>query len=89
MTDEEYIEAARERYQREDAVKIEDAALVSRGDPDDQAWVRAWVWVPEGLAPTSIDEWYIERARNLYQSDEITIADDATVFAPETPRLLC
>lgn len=46
-TDEQMIEAAREKYQREGEIEIDDqvgTAMVSRGD-DPGAYVQAWVWV--------------------------------------------
>lgn len=44
MTDEEYRTAAREEYESEGGIEIDDDAKVSRGD-DSGAYVQAWVWV--------------------------------------------
>lgn len=44
MSDEEFIQAARNKYASEGYVEIDDNAVVSRGD-DPGAYVQAWVWV--------------------------------------------
>lgn len=44
VTDEQYIEKARERYGSEGEVEIDDGAIISRGH-DPGAYVQAWVWV--------------------------------------------
>jgi hypothetical protein len=45
-TDAAYIPAARERFQREGELEIDDNATVSHGE-DPGAYVQAWVWVPD------------------------------------------
>lgn len=44
MTDQEYIEKAREWYGEDGAIEIDPGAIVSRGE-DAGAYVQAWVWV--------------------------------------------
>lgn len=46
MTNEEFIKAAREQYQQDGEVEIDDNAVVSRGS-DNGAYVQAWVWVDD------------------------------------------
>lgn len=43
-TDEQMREAAKNEYEREGEIEIDDNAAVSRGD-DTGAYVQAWVWV--------------------------------------------
>ncbi len=43
-TDSQFVEAARELYEQEGEIEIDDNATISRGD-DDGAYVQAWVWV--------------------------------------------
>lgn len=42
MTDAEYIDAARQEYQTEGEIEIDDNAVVSRSNGG--AYVQAWVW---------------------------------------------
>jgi hypothetical protein len=44
VTDEDYRRLARERFQDEGSLEIDESAVVSRGI-DDGAYVQAWVWV--------------------------------------------
>lgn len=44
ITDARYIEAAREKYESEGSIEIDESAKVSRGD-DPGAYVAAWLWV--------------------------------------------
>lgn len=46
MTDEQWIEAARE-HRLPDDVEIDDNAKVSVADDGKSAWVQAWVWVQQ------------------------------------------
>lgn len=54
MTNEQYIQAAREGYQRTGShrgdIEIDEGAEVSRGS-DKGAYVQAWVWVNDPGAP--------------------------------------
>ena len=48
MTDEEYRAVAREQYEKDREIEIDDSAEVSRGDRntgEEGAYVVAWVWV--------------------------------------------
>ena len=42
--DSAFIQAAREQYQEEGSIEIDENAVVSRGDEDGH-YVQAWVWV--------------------------------------------
>src|SRR5262245_15241049 len=44
LSDEWYIAAAREEWEKDGEIKIDDGAVVSRSD-DPGAYVQAWVWV--------------------------------------------
>ena len=43
MTDEQYRAKAKEKYEDEGTIEIDESALVSTGDCG--AYVQAWVWV--------------------------------------------
>lgn len=49
MTDERYIEKARDEYQHEGDCEIDDNAVISRGS-EPGAYVEAWVWVASDQA---------------------------------------
>ena len=49
--DKKYILKAREQYQKDGEIEIDDNAVVSRGDPDG-AYVAAWVFVYKPEKPT-------------------------------------
>lgn len=49
MTNKQYIKKAREQYQSEGSIEIDDNAVVSRGS-DPGAYVQAWVWVEDPRA---------------------------------------
>lgn len=49
-TNAEYIALAREEYQRDGEIEIDDDAVISRGD-DPGAYVQAWVWVYDPKKP--------------------------------------
>ena len=48
------IAAARNEYQKEGEIEIDDNARISRaeGNPDEGAFVQAWVWVADEEATT-------------------------------------
>jgi hypothetical protein len=48
MTDERYRELAREQYQSDGEIEIDDNAVISRG-ADNGSYVQAWVWVAEAV----------------------------------------
>ena len=45
----EQIKDARKLYQKDGEIEIDECALQSRadGNPDNGAYVQAWVWVPD------------------------------------------
>lgn len=47
MTDEQYRHAAREEFHEDGVIEIDPDAKVSRNDddPEEGAYVQAWVWV--------------------------------------------
>jgi len=55
MTNQQYIEAARDQYQHEGDIEIDDGAIVSRGS-DAGAYVLAWVWVESDNGEPSEDD---------------------------------
>lgn len=54
MTNEEFIQAARDQYGCDGEIEIDEGAPVSRGS-DNGAYVQAWVWVQDDH-PSENDE---------------------------------
>ncbi len=54
MTDQQYIDKAREIHSSDGQVEIDDGAVVSRGS-DPGAYVAAWVWVYNGTDAEDFD----------------------------------
>ena len=55
MTTAEYIQKAKQLYERDGEIEIDADATVSEGD-DPGAYVQAWVWVPSGEAETGDED---------------------------------
>ena len=45
MTDEEYRQQAKKKYEDEGTLEIDDNAAISRSPEGNGAYVQAWVWV--------------------------------------------
>lgn len=55
MTNEQYIDAARDEYHKDGEIEIDDGAIVSRGE-DHGAYVLAWVWVDDPILAEALED---------------------------------